>query len=205
LKERKPVTTTFFLVRHAVHGQLGRVLAGRTPGVRLDEKGIAQAKGLGRRLLRERITAVHSSPRERAVETAYEIARPVNVTPRIEPAIDEIDCGDWTGCSFDDLHADPRWISWNTARSVSRVPSGESMAEVQERIMAYLARESRREPDGRIVTVSHSDVIKAALLACLGLSLDHVERIEISPACVSTIVVGEWGSKVLSINEAMCS
>ena len=65
-------------------------------------------------------------------------------------------------------------------------------------------RTLRRElPDARIVAVTHGDVIKAALFRCLGLSLDHIGRVEISPAGLSTIAIGDWGSKVLSVNEAV--
>ena len=200
-----PVTTTFFLVRHATHSRLDHVLAGRMPGIHLDDRGIAQAQRLARRLSREGVTAVHSSPRERAIETAREIALSVAGEITVEPAIDEIDCGEWTGCTFDQLRTDPRWTLWNSARSTASIPSGESMAEVQQRALHYLGRQADREPEGRIVSVSHGDVIKAALLGCIGASLDRIGRIEISPAGVSTVVVGDWGYKVLSVNEAFCS
>ena len=199
------MTTTYFLIRHAAQALLDRVLAGRMPDIHLDENGVAQAKALGRRLEREDVSAVHSSPRERAIETAREIAGSVDAEVIVEPDIDEIDCGDWTGCSFDKLRADPRWVSWNSARSIARAPAGESMAEVQQRIVSYLDRQYRSLPEGRIVAVTHGDVIKAALFRCLGLSLDHIGRVEISPAGISTIAIGDWGSKVLSVNEAVSS
>jgi probable phosphoglycerate mutase len=50
--------------------------------------------------------------------------------------------------------------------------------------------------------VSHGDVIKAALLHYLGLSIDAYDRFDIDPASISTIAVGSWGSKILSLNEA---
>lgn len=200
-----PVATTFFLVRHAAHGLLGDILAGRMPGVHLDARGAAQARELARRLSRERISAVHSSPRERAAETAHEIAVAAGLDVTIEPDIDEIDCGEWTGCSFDELRVDPRWKAWNAQRSAARAPAGESMVEVQDRVMHYLDREARNEGECRIVSVTHADVIKAALFGCLGLSLDRMQQVEISPAGLSTVVMGDWGSKVLSMNELVSS
>jgi len=199
--ESGAVTTTFFLVRHAAHGLLGGVLAGRMPGVHLDEHGAAQAKELGRRLSREEISAVHSSPRERATETAKEIADAIGLEVTIEPEIDEIDLGEWTGLSFDELNSDSRWSTWNVSRSTARAPSGESMGEVRDRVMRYLARNVRDGASERIVSVSHADVVKAALFGCLGISLDRVHQIEISPAGLSVVVMGDWGSKVHSMNE----
>jgi probable phosphoglycerate mutase len=53
--------------------------------------------------------------------------------------------------------------------------------------------------------VSHSDVIKAALLYHLGMPIDAYGRLEIEPASISTLVVGEWGSKILRLNEVVAA
>jgi len=50
---------------------------------------------------------------------------------RIEERLDEIDVGDWQGRDFEALARDPRWNSWNSARSVARPPGGETMLEAQ--------------------------------------------------------------------------
>ena len=50
--------------------------------------------------------------------------------------------------------------------------------------------------------VSHCDIIRAIVATALGLSLDHIHRFEIGPASVSRLVVGSWGARVLSLNEA---
>ena len=51
--------------------------------------------------------------------------------------------------------------------------------------------------------MSHGDVIRAALLHYLGLSLDRYARIEISPAGISTVAVSDWGVKIITLNERM--
>src|SRR5205085_6532265 len=133
--------------------------AGRMPGIHLSQQGVAEAQRLAHRLEREQITQVHSSPRERAIETAREIAGALDTEILVEPALDEIDCGEWTGRTFEDLRADPRWDIWNKARACARTPNGESMGEVGTRVAAYIEKQSRSEPDARIVAVSHADVI----------------------------------------------
>jgi probable phosphoglycerate mutase len=191
----------FFLVRHAAHELVDRVLCGRMPGVRLGEEGRAQARRLAERLARERIAAVHTSPLERARETAAAIADRLNVTPEIHEAINEIEFGEWSGRSFEELHRDARWQPWNSARGVSRPPRGESMVEVQARVVGHLERARAAYPDRAVVLVSHSDVIKAALLYCLGMPLDGYRLFEISPASISTVAIGDWGAKVMAMNE----
>lgn len=195
------MATTFFLVRHAAHGLLGRVLTGRMPRVHLAESGHSQARQLARYFASQRIDGVQSSPRERAEETARPIAVQAEVDCELADALDEIDLGEWTGRTFEELDGDPRWRAWNTSRSTARPPGGESMAEVQTRLVAHLRQAHSASPDGRLVLVSHGDVIKAAILHVLGMTADAFSAFEISPAGVSTVVLGDWGAKVLSLNE----
>ena len=172
----------FFLVRHAAHELVDRVLCGRMPGVNLGDEGRAQAKRVAARLARERIRSIHTSPLERAQQTAAPIAEQLNLTPEIHEAIGEIDVGEWAGRDFASLQDDPRWASWNRARSVARPPGGETMLEVQARVMGHLERARAIHPDEAVVLVSHADVIKAALLYCLGMPIDGYRLFDIGPA-----------------------
>ena len=191
----------FFLVRHAAHELVDRVLCGRMPGVRLGEEGRAQARRLADRLSRERVAAIHTSPLERARETAAPIAETFKLTPEMCEAINEIDVGEWAGRKFAMLEDDPRWAAWNSARGVTRAPGGETMLEVQARVIGHLERACRSHPDQAVVLVSHADVIKAALLYVLGMPLDSYRLFDISPASISTLVIGDWGAKVIAMNE----
>jgi broad specificity phosphatase PhoE len=199
------VTTTFHLVRHAAHDRVGTVLCGRMPGVHLGTFGKAQAERLAERFAHETIASIHTSPLERAVETAEPIAVRLGQALEICEDIAEIDFGAWSGTSFEALAQDTRWATWNNARSNSRPPYGETMLEAQIRIVGTVERLRSRHPDGSVILVSHSDVIKAALLYHLGLPLDAYGRFDIEPASISTLVVGDWGSKVLRLNEVVAA
>ena len=197
------MTATFFLIRHAVHELLDKVLVGRAPHVSLSDEGRRQAYRVAVRLARERLTAVYASPRERAQETAQPIADAAGLSVETAPDLDEIEIGGWTGLRFEEVAKDPNWRAWNTVRATSRPPGGESMAEVQSRVIGLLDRLRATQPHGRIAAVSHGDVIRAALLHYLGLSLDGYASIEISPAGISTVAVGDWGAKIITLNERM--
>jgi probable phosphoglycerate mutase len=201
----EPGVTTLFLVRHAAHDLVGKALCGRMPGVKLGEEGRAQAERLAARLSRETVAAVQASPLERARETAEPIARHFGVGVEVAEAVNEIDVGAWTGKPFDELRDDPRWTLWNSARSVARAPGGETMLEVQARTLAHMEALRARFAHQGVVIVSHADVIKAALAYCLGLSLDGLQRFDIAPASLSTVAIGDWGAKVLSVNEVAAS
>lgn len=196
------MTLVVHLVRHAAHGLLGRTLTGRMPGVSLSPQGREQAGRLAARLAREPIRAVLTSPLERARETALPIAGALGLDALVEPALDEIDFGAWTGLSFDALEDDSLWRRWNAARGLARPPGGETMLAVQERMTGLLDGLLARHGGERVALVSHCDVIRATLLHVLGLPLDRYDRIVVDPASVSTVEIGAWGARVLSINEA---
>lgn len=169
--------------------------------VPLDDVGFRQARALAERFSRENISVIQSSPRRRASETASPIATGLNLPVNIESALDEIDCGTWSGRSFEELGGEPSWQEWNCSRSTARPPSGESMADVQQRIVTHLDRMQLADPNGHVVLVSHGEVIRVAILHYLGLSADAYNKVEIEPASVSTIVVAQGAAEVRAVNE----
>jgi len=196
------VTTTVFFVRHGSHDRLGRILCGRMEGVGLSETGRKEARAAGRRLAGEGLAAIYSSPMERTLETAELLAAIVGLPVEISAELTEVDAGEWTGAAFETLARDPRWANWNTARAISRAPGGESLVEVQARVRRWVDQVRLRHPDQRIAAVSHGDPIKTILAHAVGMPLDNLDRLEISPASVSVLVTGEWGMRVFSVNEA---
>lgn len=194
--------TIILLVRHAAHDNVGGFLAGRIAGVRLGEAGRQQALRLAQRLKREPIELILTSPRERALETARLIATSAAL-PAPEPVedLDEIDFGSWSGRGFDDLNREPSFQRWNQVRGLARTPAGESMLDVQARIVRRIERVSGKMSSRMVALVSHADVIKAAVSYYLGLPLDAWSRFDIEPASITTIALSEWGAKVTGINE----
>lgn len=193
------MAATILLIRHAAHADLNVRLSGRRPGVGLTGEGEGQAGALGRRLTRRGITRVECSPLDRTRATAAAIATACTLPlPVPVNALNEIDMGDWTGRTFDSFGDDPVWRAWNERRGTARTPGGESMAEAQARIVGHL----RTVADGEVVAmVSHSDMIRAAVAWVLGLPLDHLLRFDIDPASVTGVAVGDWGARLLWLNE----
>src|SRR5690606_19035752 len=109
----------------------------------------------------------------------------------------------WIGKDFDTLNQDWLWRRWNEARSVTRTPGGETMLDVQHRALGFIERLAGASAGAALVLVSHSDVIKAVVSYVLGLPIDAWHRFEIGPASITTVVFGEWGAKLLSLNEVV--
>lgn len=184
------MTTTLALVRHATTIDVGLRLTGRLPGVHLTAEGRREAAQTARALARLRLTAVVSSPRERAIETARHIADMHGLSVQLDSTLDEIDFGTWSGRTFTSLDDDPTWLQFNHSPASVIVPGGESVAAVAQRAVAGLRDLVAHHPLGRICIVSHCDVIRLALARLLGLPLDHYRRLEIAPASITIVELG---------------
>jgi len=188
-------------LRHGEHGLLGRVLAGRMPGVGMTERGRAEIASQAERLAAEKIAAIYASPLQRTRETAEIVAARLGLPIEFRDDLIELDFGEWTGATFDSIRADPRWQAWSTRRSLAAIPGGESMRAVQQRIVAAMIELNERHLHETIVLVSHGDVIRAALLYALGMPLDFYNRIEVGQGSISTIRIDAGGIRVPTLGE----
>jgi probable phosphomutase (TIGR03848 family) len=199
---------TLILARHGrTTANASGVLAGRTKGVHLDERGLEQAKAAAGRLVDLALAAVVTSPLERCRETAREIARaqqaPVKVST--ERGLVECDYGSWTGRELKTLAKEPLWRTVQAHPSAAVFPDGESMADMSARAVAAVRRwdarvEAEHGPDAVWVAVSHGDVIKSILADALGNHLDTFQRIVVDPASLSVVRYTPLRPFVVSVN-----
>ncbi|MBI2879759.1 MAG: histidine phosphatase family protein [Candidatus Rokubacteria bacterium] len=195
--------TLVLLVRHGLTPTTGRKLPGRAPGLHLAEAGRGQAEAAGARIARlGGVAAVYSSPLERARETAAAIAQACHVPARVEPGLNEVQIGRWTGLSIARVRRKREWRSVLRHPSGFRFPDGESFPEMQARVVAALERLCERHPGETVVAVSHGDPIKAAVAHALGVPLDLFNRIVIAPASVTAIAFRSEGPVVLTVNSS---
>ncbi len=173
-------------------------------GVGLSEAGRVQAVRLGEQLAGEQVDRVVHSPLDRTRDTAAAIAAACGCAAEPIDGLIELDMGEWTGRGIADLHGDPAWTAWNERRATARISGGESMAEAQARIVAALGALAAHEDGRTVAVVSHSDMIKAAVAHVLGLSLDKLLQFDVSPASVTRVVWGNWGARLMSLNETAC-
>jgi broad specificity phosphatase PhoE len=153
--------TRLIFVRHAATDGFASRLAGRDADVHLSAEGKIQGQRLAHALMRQRIGKIYSSPQPRARETAQFMAELFGDSVRIAAQLDEIDYGDWTGRTFEELRAVAQWREFNSVCSCTRIPNGELMIEVQARVLALMERLCQRHPAMTVALVSHGDVIRA--------------------------------------------
>ena len=192
--------TKFLLIRHAATDSVGKRLSGRMAGVQLNKEGLMQAQALAERLAGLPLTAIYSSPLDRARETAEPICKALSLEMEIYEDFNEIDFGEWTNKSIRELEDQPAFKRFNSFRSSTRIPGGELMPEAQVRMVRGLEKLYVRHPNEIVAVISHADMIRAAISYYAGIHLDMFQRIEISPASVSVIEMYDETARISLVN-----
>lgn len=184
--------TILLLIRHGENDYVGKRLAGRRSGVHLNERGRQQAQALAQVLCKAPIKAIYSSPLERAVETAGPLARELGLEIQTREGLLEIDFGAWVGKTIGQMRRTKLWKLVQHQPSQARFPEGESFAEAQQRIASTLQEiAATHQPDQMVACFSHSDAIKVAVAYFLGLPLDNFQRLSVSTASISVLIIPE--------------
>src|ERR1700704_485348 len=157
----------------ARHGETVFNLEGRWQGQsdsELNDRGLAQARELGRALADEPIAAVYSSDLGRAMSTAHEVAEPHGLTVHAEPKLREIHVGGWTGLNAAEINAryPGQGMIWLTAPATLHLPDGESLREVQSRALGFFAERMPQHADQTVVVIGHGALNQAILIAAMG-------------------------------------
>ncbi len=184
-------TTRLILVRHG-ETQANREM--RYIGHRNDpltEQGYMQAQQLAEALASLPVTAIYSSPLERAYHTALPIAARHRLEVQIVEELCECDFGLWEGLtraeamarSSDDAAHMDAWLR-DTALAP---PNGESIEAMHERVRVATEQLVQVHVDQTIVLVSHVGPIKALLCAALGAPTSTIFHIFLDPATISVI------------------
>jgi len=186
--------TTLLLIRHGLNDYVGKRLAGRLPGVHLNEAGRKQAQAIAGLLCKAPVKAIYSSPLERAVETAEPLAQALNLPIQIRPGLMEIDFGEWVGKTGKQMARTKLWKAVQETPSLARFPGGESFAEAQQRISAELSQiAAAHDEKDMLVCVSHSDAIKLAVAHFLGMPLDNFQRLSIDTTSITALILPKEG------------
>lgn len=185
---------TLILLRHGRStANTSGLLAGRTPGIALDERGREQADALPGRLSGLPLAAAVRSPLQRCRETLRPLvdARP-GMPVHTEDRINECDYGDWSGGKLADLGDEPLMRTVQQHPSAAAFPGGESMRAMQNRAVDAVREWNSRIEDAHgadavYLMCSHGDVIKSIVADALGMHLDLFQRIAVGPCSLTAI------------------
>lgn len=191
------------LIRHGENDYVktGK-MAGRLPGVHLNEKGQKQAQALGEALKDVPIKAIYASPLERAMETANPIAEAHKLKIEKKSDLMDTNVGKWQGKSLALLRLTKAWKVVQNAPSRFHFPEGESFLDLQRRIANVMEEivKKHNKPKDVVAVVFHADPIKLAVSHFLGLPLDHFQRLSCDTGSLTAIYAGETGANLVKLN-----
>jgi broad specificity phosphatase PhoE len=200
LNRREVCAMIALLMRHAHTTPVGHSVAGRQPGIGLSADGRRDVARLVHALTWAPLSAVYTSPLERAVQTALPLAAAHGLDVQARPGLTDIDFGAWTGKALEQLSADPEWERFNRDREHACPPGGEPLADVQRRVVAELMTLARPHAGEMIALVSHAEPIRCVLAACAGQSLNEAMTIDIHPGHMCSIGIISSLRSVLAVN-----
>jgi len=191
------------LIRHGENEYVNTgKLAGRLPGVHLNDRGRKQAAELAEALKQVPLKAIYASPLERAVETAEPIAEGRKLEIQLRPDLMDNDIGKWQGRTLKQLRRIKKWKIVQQAPSRFTFPEGESFVQTQARVASCLDEiAASHKPKDIVAVVFHADPIKLAVAHYLGMPLDNFQRLACDTASVTVLYLSETGAHLIKLNQ----
>ena len=195
--------TKIYLVRHGQsEANLHGIFAGRTD-LELSDLGRRQAEATGNYLCDKGIDAIYSSPLKRAMSTAKPlsdlISKPVNPCE----GIIEIDAGHWEALKFSELEEKfpESYGLWLSDIGNSACDGGESMEDVQKRMIGQIRELCEKEEGKTIALFAHAGCFRAFLCHCLNMTREQMKDLAwVSNASVTTVEYENGKFKVADLD-----
>ncbi len=182
------------------HGQaknnVEKVLAGRSDGVSLTDKGIKQAQSIAKFLEPMKISAIYSSPIERASKTAEIVAKHNKIDFTTDERLTELDMGKFTGQLYDEIFEKHGNVFLKFYEGQLEIAHNgvETFVEVKKRVLSMVDHLLKEHHDENVVLVTHMDPIKSMLAIVMDLKPQSLFELIIANG--SLTVFREEGTKL---------
>lgn len=191
---------TLFLIRHGENDFTGKSLAGRQPGVHLNEEGTRQALLIAESLKAVKFRRIYSSPLERTVETAGPLAKALGKKTILLDSLAEVDFGVWTGQTLRGLRKLPAWEELMTNPEWG-FPGGETLMAVRKRVRGMIAEVTAGlGKNDRIALFTHGDIIRLSLEVLLEMPPGGFHKFNVSTGSLTIVVLHEGRARLLGFN-----
>jgi probable phosphoglycerate mutase len=177
-------------LRHAqAENNTKRILAGRTKGVHLTKTGIEQAEQIAKYLEPFDISAIYSSPIERASHTAEIVAKNRSLEVVLDERLTEIDMGKFTRMNYDDMFAKYGniFLKFYENDPVIAEHEVETFPDVQKRVLDMVDHVLKKHNNENVILVTHMDPIKSMLAKVMNLLPETLFELIIANASLTII------------------
>ena len=192
------------LVRHGETAwNQERRIQGGSSDIELSDVGRKQAERLGLALKETRIDAIYASPLKRAFDTAQAIAGHHRLAVHVETDLREMEVGELEGISIAELGTTfgQFLLQWRQGRGVEKLPGGESVVDLAERVWAIIQLILKKHEQGNIVVVSHFFTVVVTICKALGWPLTTMERIRVQTGSISIIEFEDVHTRLVSLGD----
>ena len=177
-------------LRHAqAENNTKRILAGRTEGVPLTKTGIEQAERIAKYLAPIDISAIYSSPIERAKHTAEITAKNCSLDVVLDERLTEIDKGKLTHMNYDDMFAKYGniFLKFYENDPVIAKHEVETFPDVQKRVLDMVDYVVKKHNNENVILVTHMDPIKSMLAKVMNLVPETLFELIIANASLTIV------------------
>jgi broad specificity phosphatase PhoE len=197
--------TILLLIRHGENDYVVKKrLAGRLPGVHLNDKGREQAQSLVPALSKAPIKAIYSSPLERAYETAQPLAEALGLEITIAPGLNEMNPGVFQGHTLKEVSRRKAWKSTLANPATVNFPEGENFGEAQQRAIDELQTIIAQHPEDVVACFTHADIVRLISVYYLQLPLEGFHRLSADTGSISVIMINKEGhAHILRLNQTL--
>jgi probable phosphoglycerate mutase len=190
-------------LRHAqAENNTKRILAGRTEGVPLTETGIEQAERISEYLKHLDISAIYSSPIERAKHTAEIVAKNRSLEVVLDERLTEINMGKFTRMNYDDMFAKYGniFLKFYENDPVISEHEVETFPDVQKRVLDMVDHVLKKHNNENVILVTHMDPIKSMLAKVMNLVPQTLFELIIANASLTIITEQDKKFSLSAIN-----
>ncbi len=190
------------------HGQTAWNVERRVMGmlpIGLTAEGRKQIQATAADLAGVPFAKILTSPAQRTRESAEIIAKKKRGVVIVDtPAFAEINYGDWIDRPFTDIEKTGELQTYFDSPSTYVIPGGERVTDAMQRVIAGVEAIRKHHAHGRIVVVTHADIVKFVLIHYLEFPLDHWQRFRIDNGTATVVRFGEHArARIVGVN--LCS
>ena len=194
------MATRIYLIRHGQSlGNKTKAFLGHTD-LDLSNLGYQQAKKTAQYLTNYNIDAVYSSDLIRAYNTCNEYLRLTGKTAIKDKRLREIFAGKWEQQTFEYLSENFKsYQVWLNDLGNARPDGGESVAELEERVVAYMKELVLTNPEKSFAVFTHATVIRAFVNYAYGNNLNDIKNL--NWASNSSVSIVEYENENFTVKD----
>lgn len=190
-------------LRHAqAKNNVERILAGRTEGFPLTQTGLQQAEKIASFLQPLGISAIYSSPIERALDTAQIVANKLDLACKVDHRLTEIEMGSFSGMEYEDMFTKYGnvFLKFYQDNPIIKKNGVETFSSVKKRVLEMVDYCYKKHNEQNILLVTHMDPIKAMISTILQLKPESLYELIIQNASLTIIKKEQSKHSFIAIN-----